>query len=83
MVGCAYNQAKGCHAQAINVGGKHAMCDTFTQAAGKGGDPDKVGSVGACKVDGCAFNRSLECTAGSIQVGPHSDHADCRTYMAK
>ncbi|HOJ21268.1 MAG TPA: DUF1540 domain-containing protein, partial [Armatimonadota bacterium] len=29
---CFYNQARKCHAGAINVGGSHPQCDTFTQS---------------------------------------------------
>lgn len=69
---------------AITVGdGKHAACDTFYKAKTKGGSPDLTGSVGACKVDNCSFNKEFECSANGIKVGPHSGHADCQTFQAR
>ncbi|RJQ18089.1 MAG: DUF1540 domain-containing protein [Nitrospiraceae bacterium] len=81
---CSYNADKKCHTLAITVGDSScAMCDTFTKASKKGGDPSTIGGVGACRSDNCRFNTSLECTAGSILVGLHSGHADCKTFASK
>ena len=80
---CAYNMDSMCHAMAINVGGSHPMCDTYMEKAQKGGVPDMIGVVGACKIDDCEFNQSLECAAEGINIRLHSDHADCRTYVHK
>ncbi len=81
---CAYNIDKKCHALAITVGDSGcAMCDTFIKSGIQGGAPDMTGAVGACKASTCRFNKSLECTAGSIIVGLHSTHADCKTFAAK
>jgi hypothetical protein len=81
---CSYNQQNQCHALAITVGGPEvcACCDTFLHAAKKGGVPDNIGSVGACKVETCSFNSSFECGAPSIKVGLHHGHADCSTFKA-
>ena len=84
-VDCSYNRNKQCHAMAITVGGPEACacCDTFLHAGKKGGVADMTGSVGACKVDACTFNSSLECAASQIKVGMHEGHADCATFKAK
>jgi len=82
---CSYNQQMQCHALAITVGGPDvcACCDTFLHAAKKGGVPDKIGGVGACKVETCSFNSSFECGAPSIKVGLHHGHADCSTFKSR
>ena len=80
MTDCAYNGDNSCHAIAITVGGTHPMCDTFMKTKQKGGVPDIIGGAGACKEDDCRFNKSLECTASGIKVGPHSGHGDCLTF---
>lgn len=80
---CAYNQNQKCHAIAITVGSSEAMCDTFIAMSKKGGIPDMIGGVGACKMDDCAFNQSLECTATGINITPHAGHADCSTFKAR
>jgi hypothetical protein len=49
----------------------------------KGGMKEVTGSVGACKIDNCAFNESLECTADGIHVGIHADHAECETFQTR
>lgn len=77
---CSYNSEKQCHALAINVGGHHPACDTFTNSSMKAGSVDNLG-VGACKVSKCKYNRSLECSAPGITVGHHENHADCKTYI--
>ncbi len=78
---CSYNTEKKCHAMAITVSGmKDAACDTYFRASSKDGVPDVTGGVGACKEYDCKFNRSLECNAPRIDVGTHTDHADCKTF---
>lgn len=69
---------------AITVGDAECpFCDTYTKMAQKGGAPDIIGGVGACRENDCKFNQSLECQAGSIRVGLHSGHADCMTYSKR
>lgn len=80
---CSYNRGDRCHALAITVGGSHPMCDTYMHAAVRGGDREAIGGVGACKVDSCKFNKSLECSAGQINIGPHGNHADCKTFIQR
>ena len=83
MKECAYNAEKNCHAMAITIGSASQICDTFMKRAQKGGVMDMVGSVGACKVEGCKFNDSLECMAEGIHIGMHADHAECDTFAAR
>ena len=83
---CSYNKDNDCHALAITVGDEKCPgCDTFMKSGKKGGNPDSHGSVGACKADSCKHNKSLACSADSIQVGlgTHGCHAECRTYSAR
>jgi hypothetical protein len=68
---------------AINVeeGSPCAVCHTFIKYGAKAGVQDMTGTVGACKMDKCIHNDSLECTAsGGIHVARHGVHADCKTY---
>lgn len=86
MTDCAYNNKKLCHAMAINVepGSPCALCHTFMTYASKAGVADMTGAVGACKVDGCKFNDSLECSAPrGIHIGKHERHPDCKTFAAR
>ena len=39
-----------------------------------------LSKVGACHVDECRHNSDLTCTASSIEVGNHANHADCNTF---
>ena len=39
-----------------------------------------IGGVGACKMEDCMFNQSLECAVKAISVKAHAHHADCATY---
>ena len=80
MSDCAYNSENMCHALAITVGANSPMCDTFLKLGTKGGAKEATGSVGACKVQNCKFNDSLECSAEGIHVGRHADHAECDTF---
>ena len=80
MTDCAYNEDKMCHAVAITVGDLEPVCDTYMKGASKGGISDAIGGVGACKVNQCLYNDSLECTADGIHVGVRSGHADCTTF---
>lgn len=80
---CAYNNQNICHAMAITVGDSHPTCDTFTNSSSKAGVQEITGGVGACKVDNCKFNESLECSAPNIQVSFHQDHACCKTFTER
>ncbi len=82
---CCYNYDEICRALAITVGGAegHPACDTFCDYRTKGGDQSAIAGVGACKVSGCEYNQSLECTASGITVGPGADEADCLTFERK
>ncbi|MEN8257586.1 MAG: DUF1540 domain-containing protein [Thermodesulfobacteriota bacterium] len=44
---------------------------------------DMTGSVGACRLENCSFNESLECTADGIHVGVHSGDPECETFTAR
>jgi len=81
--GCSYNH-DGCRAFAITVNGTNgsADCGTFVPLSRKGGLPMAVAQVGACSRADCAYNRSLECTASGVRIGPGAgDHgANCLTY---
>lgn len=83
MMDCAYNTDNMCHAIAITVGSATPMCDTYMQRKEKGGAMDMTGSVGACRLENCTFNESLECTADGIRVGMHTDHPECETFNAR
>lgn len=82
---CAYNDDRQCHAYAITVGGDadHPQCDTFVHASGKGGDPSVTAGVGACKVVGCRYNDSLECSADNIDVLYEGSEPDCGTFQRR
>ncbi|MBI3945217.1 MAG: DUF1540 domain-containing protein [Armatimonadetes bacterium] len=79
---CYYNQGQVCKALAINVGGSHPQCDTFTPSRQHGG-PASIGQVGACKVTQCLYNSDMSCTAPGIDVSHHEQHADCSTYTTR
>ena len=81
MKDCSYNDGEECHAIAITIGSSSPMCDTFMAGESKGGVKDMRGSVGACKIDMCKFNESLECSAQEVHVGKHEDHAECDTFQ--
>ncbi len=83
---CSYNKHNSCHTLAITVGGPGdacPMCDTFISAAQRAGIPDVQGGVGACRVESCSYNDSLECSAPSISVTRHSGHPDCATFRPR
>src|ERR1035437_4990936 len=81
LEGCSYNENKRCHAVAITIGdGDHPRCDTFITSKTKGGFAQTMGKVGACKVEKCYYNASLECTSENIKVGFHDQHPDCLTF---
>jgi hypothetical protein len=80
---CAYNNTGKCHAMAITVGSAEPSCDTFFAGNRKGGVPDMIGGVGACRMEDCKFNQSLECSLSGVNIKAHADHADCLTYKAK
>ncbi len=91
---CGFNEAKMCHAAAIQVGdevgvapGRAAValqdprCDTFTsRPGGHFGAPDLQAQVGSCKMEICEYNAGRRCTAEAIIVGSHDSHADCKTF---
>lgn len=78
---CAYNVEQSCQARAITIGeGMHPSCDTFVEAGRHVHVTPEPAGVGACKVEVCRFNNDLECSAASIQVERHSQHADCATF---
>lgn len=81
---CGYNLDGECHARAITIGdGVHPMCDTFLPARGsRAGDVSAHSGVGACKVSDCRHNEDYLCHAESIELGVHSDHADCITFVS-
>lgn len=86
VMDCSYNKHNACHTMAITVGGAAdacPMCDTYVHSSLKGGILDMQGGVGACKVEGCTFNDALECSAGSIKVGKHNGHPDCKTFAPR
>ena len=90
VMGCSYNKNKQCCASAITIGDpvascelSHPACDTYTALAKKGGNRASAASVGACKSDCCKFNEKLECCAPGINVGIHSNHADCKTFQSR
>lgn len=81
---CSYNRDKKCHTMAITIGNAECpMCDTFLKSSKKGGAMDVMGSVGACKEEGCKFNRAFECSASGIHVGLHEGHAECMTFAKR
>ncbi len=89
VVGCAYNDNNQCHTVAVTIGHPtascaeaHPTCDTFVSLAKKGGIGASTAGVGACKEGCCKFNENLECCAPGINVGLHSNHADCKTFRS-
>ena len=79
--GCAFNKDKICHAIAITVGdGATPHCDTFFDAAMKGGEASIIGGIGACKVSSCKYNKHLTCSAPNIQVGFRDGDVRCLTF---
>ncbi|MFP4052902.1 MAG: DUF1540 domain-containing protein [Phycisphaerae bacterium] len=80
---CSYNRSNACHALAITVGDvNEPKCDTFFQTDAQGGSQEDIGQVGACKMQQCQHNQSLECTAESIQVSHKGNKVDCMTFQA-
>ena len=83
---CSYNKHNACHTLAITVGGPAdpcPSCDTYVHSSQKGGVMDVQGGIGACKVESCSYNSSLECSAPSVTVGKHQSHPDCTTFKPK
>lgn len=86
--GCGYNHDHGCHAGAVTIAGHtgDAECATFIPLSTKGGLEKVIAHVGACQRGECAHNDHLECTAGSIRVGPGPQdpaQADCLTFQPR
>ena len=79
---CFYNREQMCHAPAINVGGDHPQCDTFSQQK-QHINRQETALVGACHVLLCQHNTDMVCQASSITVANHADHADCSTFQTK
>lgn len=83
---CAYNLDNQCHTPAITIGeGAEPVCDTFlcdvcVKTVDKGGDHRTNASVGACKVEYCEHNRSLECGAQAIVVDARKKRPECETF---
>lgn len=83
---CAYNVDQKCHARAITIGDStHPACDTYLSAddADDRAQRAEPAGVGACKVEACRYNSSLECEAPAIEVASHAMHADCVTYQPR
>lgn len=82
---CAYNMNYACHAMAITIGhgSSQPHCDTLYQSSCRGGAPRMIAGVGACKVENCKYNESLECSAKGITVGRNSDGVDCLTFQER
>lgn len=83
VANCAFHQNNGCHAPAITVGDAKPICDTFVESTQKAGEPEAVGSVGACKVRQCEHNQRMECTASRIVVASNGAEPTCTTYEPK
>ena len=79
---CFYWGDDMCRANAIQVGDDHPLCDTYMKS-GSHGAPADIGRVGACHTSNCQYNEDLSCSANGIDVGWHSEHADCLTFEAK
>ena len=80
---CFYWGDDMCRANAIQVGDDDCpLCDTYVKS-GSHGAPADMGRVGACHTARCRFNTDLSCNAPSIDVGCHTQHADCLTFEAK
>lgn len=77
---CSYNETESCCAPQIDVGGNHAMCDTFTMDAGIRPMSQDMSAVGKCDVTQCTFNEDRGCDAPGITVNHHAEHADCGSY---
>lgn len=82
--GCSYNDHSSCNAAAVTIVAD-AECATFIPLTRKGGLPKVVAEVGACHRTDCVFNKSLECSASAVKIGPgvdNADHPGCMTYQA-
>ena len=81
---CAYNNKNKCHAIAITIGGWSVpQCNTSVIAPKKGGVPDTRAGVGACKIENCQFNKSLQCTAKCIRIKMYTLDIECVTFRQK
>jgi hypothetical protein len=74
---CSYNRDGKCHTIGINVGGPEPLCDTFVNAGMKAGVLNSIAKVGACKVQTCTHNKSLECMVKGIRVILQENQAQC------
>jgi hypothetical protein len=81
QTGCAYNHDNKCRALGITVGDEQGpACDTFCSSETEGGDPDRGGRVGACKLEQCKYNDRLECGAPSVRVNSEDGGPACGTF---
>ena len=81
---CCMNQNGKCHSMAIQVGDEHTpACDTYSPTGGVCGMPELNADVGACKVSGCKYNKSLLCDAPGIAVGWKDGLPECMTFEKK
>lgn len=77
---CSYNYEGKCRTIGINIGGPEPLCDTFVDAGIKAGMLNTVAKVGACKVNSCLHNKSLECMADGIRVILQDNQPLCGVY---
>ncbi|MFE5774387.1 DUF1540 domain-containing protein [Brachybacterium sp. NPDC056505] len=78
--GCSYNH-DGCTAFAVTVDADHD-CATFIPLDTKGGLSKVISQVGACQQTDCVFNKDLECSAGSVRMGPGAGAAaECLSFQ--
>lgn len=81
--GCSFNHDRKCQTIGINVGGPEPLCDTFVSGSAKGGIHDANALVGACKVQTCMNNTSLECQAEGIRVVYKNNQAWCGSFQSR
>ncbi|HEY4686977.1 MAG TPA: DUF1540 domain-containing protein [Candidatus Subteraquimicrobiales bacterium] len=46
-------------------------------------EEEHTGMVATCSAKECAYNENMNCSAPSISVSKHADHADCETFHPK
>ena len=81
---CSYNANGLCRADSVTIGDHgRPMCDTFCLSPTQGGSERTVAHVGACKVEDCLHNRSLQCHCKHIAVGPMEEDIYCLSYTAR
>jgi hypothetical protein len=80
---CSFNHGGKCRTIGINVGGPEPLCDTFVNFGIKGGILNTSAVVGACKVQSCTQNKSLECGVRDIRVVLQNQTAMCGSFEAR